>query len=136
MPRERPKIGEWNEEEAWAAFQGHVDNNDILKEDLMRLRPWHNTPWWKSHNCKLSIGDVAPDSKVATLEGDKTTLCSIFENDPRPGILVFGSITCPSFCSMFLKEICDFVEEQKHKVKLCVLCIWQKLIPKMAGIWE
>lgn len=128
MPPERPKIGEWNEEEAFAAFQGHVDNNDISKEALMALRPWHSTPW-RSHNCKLNVRDAAPDSKVVTLAGEGSTLGKILQKDSRPVVVVFGSITCPSFRNMFLKEICDIVEEQKRKVRLLV-CYLAEAHPK------
>jgi hypothetical protein len=38
-----------------------------------------------------------------------------------PVVVVFGSITCPPFRSMFLKEIDEIVEEQKGKVKLVVV---------------
>jgi hypothetical protein len=120
MPRDRPNIGEWNEEEAFAAFQGHVENNDISKDDLMRLRPWHEYPW-KTHSCKISLGDAAPDSKVVKLDGSETSLYPLLEADKRPVVLVFGSITCPPFRSMFLKEICDIVGEQKEKVRLLVV---------------
>jgi hypothetical protein len=139
MPRERPKIGEWDEEEAFAAFEGHIDNHDISKEDLMKLRPWHSTPW-KAHKCKISVGDLAPDSNVVTLEGYETNLHSILypqerkekkEDDgeedgtattpTRPVVLLFGSITCPPFRSMFLKEICDSIRDLKGKVRLLVV---------------
>ena len=100
MPRERPKIGEWNEEEAWAAFQGHVDNNDISKEDLMNLRPWHSTPW-RAHKCKLKVGDVAPASKIVSLDGKESNLSAIFEKDSRPLVLVFGSILVLRFVTCF-----------------------------------
>ena len=108
MPLERPRIGDWNEEESFAAFQGHVNNNDISKDDLMRLRPWHNLPW-RHHDCKLKLGDIAPDSKVFHLDGTETSIHQILEASNRPVVLVFGSITCPPFRNMFLQEICDIV---------------------------
>jgi hypothetical protein len=116
------KIGEWNQEESFAAFQGHVDNNDISKEDLMRLRPWHTMPWHPNpHKSKLSVGDVAPDSQLVTLQGYDTTMSSILEQDERPVVLVFGSITCPPFRSLFLKEICEIVEEHKGALRLVLV---------------
>jgi hypothetical protein len=124
MPRGRPKIGEWNEEESFAAFQGHIDNKDISKEDLMRLRPWHTTPWQRHpHKSKVSVGYVAPDTQLVTLQGYETTMHSILEKEEeqRPVVLVFGSITCPPFRSMFLKEICEIVEEHKGAVRLVVV---------------
>jgi hypothetical protein len=120
MPRERPKIGEWNEEESFAAFEGHVDNKDISKEDLMRLRPWHTMPW-HPHKPKVSVGDMAPDTKLVTLQACDTTMLTLLEKDERPVVLVFGSITCPPFRSMFLKEICEIVEEHKGAVRLVVV---------------
>jgi hypothetical protein len=121
MPRERPRIGEWNEEEAFAAFEGHIKNKDISKEDLLRLRPWHNTPWHeKPHKCKVSVGDAAPDTKLVNLDGSDTSVRKVVEGN-KPVVMVFGSITCPPFRSMFLKEIDEIVGEQKGKVKLVVV---------------
>jgi thiol-disulfide isomerase/thioredoxin len=116
--RERPKIGEWNEEEAFAAFQGHIEKGDISKEELMKCRPWHDLPWKPHHQCKLRVGDDAPNSRLAKLDGSDCTMHEFLGGDDKPVVVMFGSITCPACRSMFLKELLDIVGEHKGKVDL------------------
>ena len=133
------------EEEAIAAFDGHHGHNNIRrsndekKEALLR----HANPWNSSArnlaSPKLKVGDIAPNSKIVTLVEDEkkkktveqqqvtmkykatSNLHSILQKDSRPTVLVFGSITCPSFRSLFLKEIVDVISEQKGAVRLVVV---------------
>jgi hypothetical protein len=90
---------------------------------------------WPAHHPKLKVGDTAPNSKVITLLEEQpdeqtrmtttpeetTTLHSLLDKDPHPAVLVFGSITCPSFRSLLLKEIVEIIQEQKGAVRLLVV---------------
>ena len=118
-------MGQLNNEESLLAFQRYIDDKSIGLHELNKARPWHDLPGKKQHVCKLRVGDDAPNSKVVTMDGTETTLHEILSGSSNkkkiPTVVVFGSLTCPSFRSMYLKEFCEIVAEHKGAVRLVVI---------------
>ena len=68
------------------------------KTCLLRLRPWHSTPWHeKPRKCKLSVGDATLDAKLVHLDGSDTSVHKVVEEGDTLAVMEFGSITCPPF---------------------------------------
>ena len=117
-------MGQLNNEESLLAFQRYVDDKQIGLNELNVARPWHDLPGKKQHVCKLKVGDAAPNSKVVKLDGTETTLHEILDGSGgskiknTPTVLVFGSMTCPSFRSMYVEEFCEMIAEHKGAVRL------------------
>lgn len=111
-----PEFGSWDDPTLETVLQSIVRAGvsvDVVNETL----PWNNFSW-RSHTSKIEVGQAAPNSSVAKMDGTTTSMYRLIEEfkDNRPIVLVFGSITCPILRGMHLSPLLDAAQEFADKI--------------------